>query len=615
MLTPEQLQKLQANCNTMPMAQLKKYFESGLISSTAQLPQLNDDRRRELDKILATFPNPEEKKGWLRVQSALNSGADPQSALNLLDDYIRFWEEIRPSGNHVDEALRLRLTYVEKQREATARIEEADRAEILNHPAPSPQMITAYLGKHPYSAHIPEMDTPLWEALMRQGDAIEGARVYLRYFPAGVHKYQASQVSDAIDGWEEVRDYGDIFKTREYILNFPGSPLINNAFSFMSELKEIELEAMADDKNPYDYDRLVQLVDNGIFSEPELCARGILRPGDIDYIRSISDQRDMLPDINTEIRRCKAEIKENATDVYFFGIPSTGKSCILMGLIGSSRMHYNSVRGAGSYADALSQYLMVGATIGRTPGDFIATIHADIQAGNKSHPVNLVEMSGEEFAFILANNEQGKVSFAEMGKGAPELLRNNNRKIFFIIVDPTASVLKFQHAVPLLDEKGLPVINEEGYIVNELREYYLNQRIMLRKMIDTLMDPDNRDVMKRVDAIHFIVTKADTLDNNPNGNSREAEAMARFNQNFPHEIDRLTSFCIQHDINSTNNKATNGHPRLYTFSLGNFITGGIFKFVPDDADKLVEVIMENTASVRENSLSDKIRGIFNKSAF
>lgn len=58
------------------------------------------------------------------------------------------------------------------------------------------------------------------------------------------------------------------------------------------------------------------------------------------------------------------------------------------------------------------------------------------------HHFNLVEMAGETFVNKIVNamGRDGKLvtSFADMGTQAPEILNNGNRKLFFILIDPTS---------------------------------------------------------------------------------------------------------------------------------------------------------------------------------
>lgn len=603
----------------MPLAQLKKYAQNGLIVSSAQLPGLNEDRKREIDNIISSRPNPLEREQWEKVSSLAAGAATDEQAqeqvLLALEEYISDWENLRPVGNNVDRAIAMADDLKEKVNRIRAAAEEADWQQVWDVRGGTIEALTGHLDKYPHSIHSAEIDDAIWMELLRLPERLETARRYRELFPNGAHISDVRDIENAARKWEDIKAYADPLQVKQYMNENPYSPFLEEARFLLSDLKHAELERMRDEGDAYDAQNLLALVDNAVFTENELIAARVIERGDINDIRSIAYERDQLPDISSEISRCRRETAEGCTDVFLFGIPSTGKSCILMGLINSPKLNYNSVHGAGSYAGALSQYVAAGVTIPRTPGDFIATIQASIVTEDAQHPVNLVEMSGEEFAFKLAANENQHISFADMGAGAPELLRNKNRKIFFIIIDPTTTNVRFPHAMPMTDEYGRPVLNAEGQQIYEPRWFNLNQRIMLEKIIDVLMDPENKDVMEKVDAIHFIVTKADILDKNTSGNDRETEAYNRFLANFGNKIQTLIRFCQANDINATSDKRTNGHPRLYTFSLGNFKIGGYFRYNSYDSDKLIDVIMENTGAVREEKFIDRFLRIVNQPIF
>lgn len=617
-LTPEQLQLLRQNCNTMPLAQLKKYAQNGLITSTSELPGLDPARKAEIDAIIASRPNPEERNEWAQA-SALASQAiaepDMQRAIDALNTYAAHWQQLRPLNNNVDDAIAMAQQLESRLNAYRAQIEENDWQNVWNIQQGTVDALLGHLYKYPNSAHLAEIDDAVWMELLRNPDRSMAASQYRSYFPAGRHIGEVEQIERARTEWEDVKAYADPVEIKQYLDKYPSSPFMQEATALISELKRAELDRMRQQGGAYDSQYLLKLIDNNVFTEHELTMAKVIEYGDIEDIRNIERDREGLPDIMAEIHNCRLETAQGCTDVFLFGIPSTGKSCILMGLLNSPKLNYNTVHGGGSYAAALTQYVNSGITIPPTPGDFMATIQATIMTPNAQHPVNLVEMSGEEFAFKLANNDRQHISFADMGKGAPELLRNDNRKIFFIIVDPTTVNIRFTHAVPMRDEYGAPILNAEGKEILEPRTYNLIQSIMLSRMIDILMDPTNEEVMKKVDAIHFIVTKSDVLDKNAAGNDRETEAYNRFLTTIGNKLQPLIRFCTDHDINATNDRRTNGHPRLYTFSLGKFKMGGLFKYVSYDSDKIIDVIMENTGAVREEKFSDRFLRIVNQPIF
>ncbi|MDE7380960.1 MAG: hypothetical protein K2N03_02375 [Muribaculaceae bacterium] len=617
-MNERQLETLNARCNIMPLGQIKKYIASGQVTLN-ELTALKEERRRELERMLNDMPNPEETGQWGRIQDSLPRIEDSMEGisdiLSRLDEYIVRWKDSRPNGNHLEEAMRLREDYEIKLRKKSQAEEEADWERVWNEFDGSTEALLSHRDRYPYSAYMEDIDDGVWNNLVMSKGLSGACEDYIREFPDGLHVKEVEDIRKAAEEWEDVKYYRECAEVKEYISNHSGSPFLHEAEELLNELKREEIEKMKGQASAYESSYLLRLVDSGVFSERELVVQGVIERGDIQNIRNIEETRRTLPDILTEIANCRKECLADATDVFFFGIPSTGKSCILMGLTGTDTLNYNAVKGGGPYAAALNQYLVGGITVGQTPGDFIATIPAEIVLEDSVHPLNLVEMSGEEFAFKLAGNEEGKVSFEDMGTGASQLLRNSNRKVFFIIIDPTTMTISFNHDVPERDADGNVKLNADGNPIMMIRKFNINQRITLKKLVDVLMDPDNKDVMEKVDAINFIVTKADVLDRNQNGNDRESEAYERFVTNFGQELKRLIKFCAANGINITSDTKTNGHPRLYTFSLGRFKVGGFFTYDSYDSEKLVQVIKENTVSEKDENWWGKFLGMLNRPLF
>lgn len=284
-------------------------------------------------------------------------------------------------------------------------------------------------------------------------------------------------------------------------------------------------------------------------------------------------------DINAEIAKCTTECAANHTDVYLLGIPSTGKTSILTGLTGSHDIRINTGRGAGPYASVLSRFRDAGITVGQTPSDFIATIEAEIASGGTRHLLNLVEMPVENFAAKIADDENAAVSLEDMGKGATTLLCNANRKALFILVDPTATQIAFNHLATETDKYG----NVRKFLFRK----NVRQQVVLRRLVALLAQPENKTIMKNVDNIDIIITKADALGSRQ---QREQAAYKCFMDNYQSILTPLIALCRENGINSK----TKGLPMLYTFSLGQFSAAGEYRYDPADADKLVEVLKGNT---------------------
>jgi hypothetical protein len=200
-------------------------------------------------------------------------------------------------------------------------------------------------------------------------------------------------------------------------------------------------------------------------------------------------------------------------------------------------------------------------------------------------------MAGETFAFKVANNPEREVSLSDMGNGTAELLSNNNRKVFFLIIDPTAESVSFNHFVNTPEGRRLVKTN-------------VNQRITLNKMINLMEMPQNEEIMKKVDYLHIIVTKADELA--ADYDSRNNKALELFQSKYDRLLEPIQRLCKKYGIN----RSTNGAPLLYTFSLGNFYAGGIYQYNDHDSNKLANLLSQ-TIGKREQTFWDRFRNAVN----
>lgn len=530
-----------------------------------------------------SMPNLDEQAEWARIEAMGNNSS--QNLLNALNTYIKNWASSRPKGNHVDEA-KNRLSAIE-----TADWNNVDTLDINS--------LLEYLGKYPDTVHKEEIDSSVWALVDKEN--VQDIQNYLAHFPKGSGSTEAKALLNAIVEWENVKNSNDILIVHKYMRENPSSPFRNKAAIVLSGLKQGELSEMLRNPNGYELSRVMNFLDLGIFSENDLIRARVVTPNILEIMNNPNTAAD-LPDIRKAIESSYPECKEGYTDVFFFGIPSTGKTCVLMGISRSDSLRINLASGGGEYASALQQYTDVGVTVPRTPGTFVTTLEATIsnrKEPNAVHRLNLIEMSGEEFAFQIAGNTDHVFTFEDMGTGATALLNNDNRKVFFLVIDPTANVVRInREIVDGYDE-------ETGDPIKRLEYCVVNQRTIIQKMVNLFETPGNRDIMRKVDSIHIIMTKSDTLGNPV---EREEKALAIFNQKFSGDIlDALIDVCETYNINSN----TQFCPKLYTFSLGTFYLGGYYEYEPTDSNRLVQAIRNSTAGMKKATLWDKIKRMVN----
>ena len=565
-----------------------EYIQTYSNLSLDDFPNMSPDRRKYIEDTINSMPNPQEQAEWNAIDAMRNTPT--RQLLDMIEAYIRRWEGSRPNGNHVDEANTLYKHVEEELRKAQEKIEDDDWLKV---DPMSKTSLLGYLQKYPNTVHKDEIDDSFWGLTMNND--IREIQNYITLFPAGRHVTEANAILDSVAEWERVKNSGDIFTVAAYITNNPTSPFKRDADLLLMSLKSDEISQMEHYPDSYEVSRLMELLKRNIFTDNELIRKNVVTANVLDRLRQNAPS-DELPDIIQAINNSSAKCKKDHTDVYFFGIPSTGKTCILMGLSNSDSLNINLASGGGDYAAALQQYTDYGVTVNATPGNFVASLEAKISSRRTedvSHNVNLIEMSGEEFATQIANNPDHIFTFEDMGSGTTELLTNDNRKVFFLIIDPTANVVRRTHQV----------VDDNGNV--SLESYTVNQQTVIQKMVNLFEQPGNSDIMKKVDSIHIIMTKADLLGDDL---EREDKAINIFRTKYETRILKpLIDLCKEYNINSQ----TGHRPKLYTFSLGKFYVGGLYEYDSTDSNRLVTAIKNSTVGTKGKTFWDKFKELVN----
>ena len=575
-LTEKQIIDLNRVCKQLSMDKLSAYASNGTITMEVleKLTNLPPDRKAALKAIInKPKPNEREQKEWADMVPSLPN--KDEALLEQLKSYIANWESSLPLGNHVEEARKLKDEIVSLQE--AKEWEAVDKTDI--------SCLIEYLNGHPDTSHKDEIDDLLWNHVQTIPDPQNqknAAKAIIRLIPSSKHLADLNTLIASLSPViippvdttplpAEIRSLS-IIMLWQWLKDNARSEHYDKAYERFLELKAKEFQTMRDELSTYSGDRVFVLLEEGIITEAELFNQELATPQSLKILKEREEILKTLPEVNTEIKKCKAVCAENSTDVFLFGIPSTGKTCILMGLIGSPNININTVRAGGPYACVLGQFLDAGLTIGQTPKDFVATIQADIRDNDKKYSLNLIEMAGEDFAFKIADNPDGIVSFEDMGAGVTDLLLNKNKKAFFIIVDPTAQRVAFNYLSKETDEKG----NVRTYLIRRT----VDQKIILKRLVDLLSLPENKKILKNVKSINVIVTKADLLGR---GQEREEEATRRFVENYKSIMNSLIMLCTENKINLRMNLS----PMLLTFSLGKFYVGGVYQYDPTDANNLI----------------------------
>lgn len=555
-----------------------------------------------LEQLKEAGRDPKEVELWNQIVSApRETPEDIQSVQRLVVTYINQY----PKGPKLAEANdRLRSLQNEMAEAAERQRRKADEdrekrdweaLERGNYSA-----LANYKNRYPNSVHMDELDDLMWtntRNVMNQ----HSLNRYLNDWPLGRHAEEATRALNSFAEWDDVKRSGDLFLVDDYRDNHPDSPFITEVNSTYYKLRDEKLAEMKKNPSEFSKDDVERLIAADIFTQWQLIDEGLVTD---ESWETLQLDRDLFPNIQDYQREDpNIQAPADCTDIYLFGTPGTGKTCLLMGLTGANGQGYTlnmRVQG-GPYASALQQYVNAGITPGRTFGRFVTTINGQVNETTRrgnivSHRINLVEMSGEEFALRIAGNQD--VAFTNMGVGATNLLANANRKVFFIIVDSTKDMVKVEYVEEVKDAEG-NVIDER------IRKKYISQLDILNKFVSLFELPENQEIMKRVDAIHFVVTKADMLGDRT---VRLDRARDLLKTKYAGPVEQLKNYCRQ---TKRINYSTGYKPQVFTFSLGQFFLGDVFKFDTSETIKIVDTIRTVTGGVTERTFWDRVKDMLN----
>lgn len=426
-----------------------------------------------------------------------------------------------------------------------------------------------------------------WNALLsvtdtkeRENKLNEFVRKYANNFSVTAQKY-ISDAEKLNKRWQDEeqarRDWIDT-KGRNTILDYVNYVKLHPYSKYREEaeqkIKDMKGNLLSDMKRfPFKYKRVdmyAYISSNVLTMEDLVDNSGVLTDRGYSHIKRYptlqSEQRN-LPVSKLE----NPHSEEGNTDIYFFGIAGSGKTCVLSGLMSLTgqlgfRFDPKGPGGGGNYAMDLRNYARKSMLPPSTDQQYIQVIDGQIndEDGN-SHKIAFIEMSGEKTAEFAAMDSQD--SLDDLGPGASGLLSNDNNKVLFFVIDPT---------------------NVENVEKKVGSQQWVMQSDMLN-CVSSLLSR-NTALMKKVVAIHIILTKSDTLGEYVDQNVVEELLKS---QGYQAVLADIKALCEKYDIN----KQTGFNVGLFPFCIGKFLPGEVYTFDETDSLKILRVIQKNTPIV------------------
>lgn len=276
------------------------------------------------------------------------------------------------------------------------------------------------------------------------------------------------------------------------------------------------------------------------------------------------------------------KIRMVCTEVYFWGIPSSGKTCALGAIMSvanngnvAKTMSKNPDCQGYDYMNRLSEQFQtdkIQVLPGKTPTNSIYEMSFELtDENNKVHPITCIDLAGEVMEAMYCKN--ANIPLTDSQRAALNTATNvlvdkatNNRKIhFFVIEYGGENRLK----------KGLRQLN------------YLDGAIAYLKKTNIFK--------KDTDAIYLIVTKTDMTEKT--GHELQKELRDYVNKNYKSFYNNLNEICRINGI-------TGGKVVCMPFSVGEVCFKDYCKFDDHAASNVVRELLTRCKGFKSGKLQD-----------
>ena len=457
----------------------------------------------------------------------------------------------------------------------------------------------------------------------QNSDDIKLLEQYLETYPNGSHREEARKLKDELIKWQNVNkksitELKEFCKNNsssryceeakrlinEQIIGFDTQSLIkrikristdNNLVNPREEIFKVVTDSLNKDKiSCKDLLSMIQ-GDNNILGS--WVVNSLLEEGYIDYADLISigiDKRFITHLIEGssrhgfDIPKKLEKINKLSTEVYFWGIPSSGKSCALgailsvakSGVVAKSMTMDNDCQGYG-YMTRLSSILQSNDEVCTLPDS--TSIYATYEMGfdledtdNRTHPLTCIDLAGELMR-CMYKSDAGEY----IGEDEEEALdtltrilidnRTKNRKMHFFVLEYGA------------EDREYEGLKQDAYLDGALR--YIERTGIFKS--DT-------------DAIYLMITKVDKA--KANGKQLEEILRKYISDTYKGFYNGLERICRKYEIN-------NGKVEIIPFSLGKVCFQDYCLVDNKSAKGVVSKILQRSKGFQEGRLANVLKKI------
>ena len=424
----------------------------------------------------------------------------------------------------------------------------------------------------------------VWQSVDRSSK--EALQDFLRLYPSNVHASEATALInqillDEIMGVDADSLVSQI-RTFETDNTLTPSQKVNNIVSeiqrYIKEGKITKSEFLSkiqEDHNLLSAGIVKCLINSGDIAVGDLLAIGIDKLFVQKMFNGVSAQAFPSPEPLDKIHK-------QSTEVYFWGIPSSGKSCALgailsvaaSGTIARSMDPDTGSQGYGYMTKLINLFQngQIGTLMEGTAVDSFYEMGFDlVDYDGKIHPVTCIDMAGELMRCMYKANAHDPMSETDL-----EMLDTLTR----VLIDNKTTSCKMHIFVI---EYGAEDRLYEG----------LPQRVYLDGALSYIK---NTGIFKKdTSAIYIMITKADKVKN------PSKDVFTQYiNERYKGFYNGLEQICIDNEINK-------GKVEKIAFSLGEVCFQNYCKFNAHPAENVVKLLLQRSASYNGGK-----RGLFEK---
>lgn len=524
----------------MPLKSIVTYVKQGLVTiNDLERIKLSDAK---LEYILAEIKR-SENQAWNRASSTGD-----------VNDYVAYLS-VYPNGNHADEA-----RYMLKQQDDAF----FQQVKSLGDVAGFEQYLKVFgpMG----GMHLAEcrdmIDDPDWYQAVKQ-NTIQAYEDYRDAHPG----QRVEQLSQALSVITDDRDWqlacnDGVYGWQSYLANHPDGKYADEArmkLSLVRQKQEV-IDALPD----MTASDIRAALDNHIIERTDI--KQLF--GDDNIVDAIVNFQEA---IDLPICDNALELKEGTVEVYFWGTPSTGKTCAIGALLSTAekkgllRQHGNC--NGGPYMDKLSSIFVNDTVITLPKSTYTSNLPEmvfDLREPKnlkKEHPFTFIDIAGEVLkGFYCLQKKMSPTIEQEQAMRSilPYLGSSKNKKIHFFVIEYNGHMTSY---------------DVNGY---DLR---------MTKFLDTCSEymRAHRVFSTASDAVYVLVTKCDKM--NLPKEQIPAAAKQYINDYFTNFINNLKSACDDAHIKDLN---------TISFSVGRVYAQQLCLFDESYTMKVINKLLEKT---------------------